>query len=233
MRVHPRRFNTVYAVSFMVGSSCFVLGSVPAYARAVGGVADAVTYFIGSIFFTLASYGQLVQAQSPQLAADAETSDDERASARLVGWRPHDLNWLAAATQFPGTLFFNVTTFAAITQGLSAAETDQQVWRPDFYGSILFLVASAFALAGMGRGWRLWSERDSPWWWTNWLNMMGSIFFMLSAIGAYVIKSSGELVNLHWATGGTFLGALCFFLGAWLMIPSFTRAAVAARDTPA
>ncbi len=225
MRVHPARFNTTYAASFMVGSALFVLGSVPAYATAVGAVPDAVTYFLGSIFFTLASYGQLVQSQSPALAADAPVDPEQRHPARLVGWRPRDLNWLAAATQFPGTLFFNVTTFAAITQGLSAAEADQQVWRPDFFGSVLFLVASGFALAGMGKPWRQWSGRGVPWWWTNWLNMIGSVFFMVSAIGAFVVPTSGELLNLRWATGGTFAGAVCFFVGAWLMIPSFSKAA--------
>ena len=37
---------------FMVGSACFVLGSVPAYLNAVGGWVDGVTYFVGSLFFT-------------------------------------------------------------------------------------------------------------------------------------------------------------------------------------
>ena len=52
MLVRPARLNALIAWLFMVGSACFVLGSVPAYANAVGGTVDGVTYFVGSIFFT-------------------------------------------------------------------------------------------------------------------------------------------------------------------------------------
>ena len=65
MTVRPARLNAAIAWLFMVGSACFVLGSVPAYLDAVGGWLDGITYFVGSIFFTSASYCQLVQAQSP------------------------------------------------------------------------------------------------------------------------------------------------------------------------
>ena len=60
--MRPVRLNTATASLFVVGSACFVLGSVPAYLNAVGGVADGVTYFVGSIFFTAASFLQLLQA---------------------------------------------------------------------------------------------------------------------------------------------------------------------------
>ena len=67
MRVRPARLNSTIAWLFMVGSACFVAGSVPAYVNAVGGWVDGVTYFVGSIFFTSASYAQLVQSQSPAM----------------------------------------------------------------------------------------------------------------------------------------------------------------------
>ena len=44
-----------------------MLGSVPAYVSAVGGLVDGITYFVGSIFFTSASLLQLLQAQSPAM----------------------------------------------------------------------------------------------------------------------------------------------------------------------
>jgi hypothetical protein len=40
---------------------------VPAYVNAVGATADSITYFIGSIFFTAASFNQLLQAQTPAM----------------------------------------------------------------------------------------------------------------------------------------------------------------------
>ncbi len=46
-----------------------------------------------------------------------------------------------------------------------------------------------------------------------------SIFFGLSAIGAYVVPSTGELLNAALANSGTFLGAVGFFVGAALLLP--------------
>src|SRR5512132_580243 len=98
----------------MLGASCFALGAIPAYVHAVGVVADASTFFVGSIFFTSASYCQLVQAQSPGMTGVDEQRQHTRIQALPWVWRPRDKNWLAAATQFPGTLFFNISTLAAI-----------------------------------------------------------------------------------------------------------------------
>jgi hypothetical protein len=61
--MRPVRLNAAIASLFVSGSACFVLGSVPAHINAIGGFADGVTYFIGSIFFTTASFLQLVQVQ--------------------------------------------------------------------------------------------------------------------------------------------------------------------------
>ena len=44
MRVRPVRLNGAVAGLFVVGSFCFVLGSVPAYVSLVGGFVDDVTY---------------------------------------------------------------------------------------------------------------------------------------------------------------------------------------------
>jgi len=134
----------------MIGSAGFAVGSVSAYASAVGATADAVTFFVSSIFFTLASFGQLVQSQSPAMAATGSAHDDERQPVRLAAWLPHDRAWLAAAIQFPGTLFFNATTFRGIFTAASSSQYDQVVWRPDFFGSVLFLVSSAFAIPSIG-----------------------------------------------------------------------------------
>ena len=229
MRLRPRRFNTAVGALFMIGSVGFALGSVPAYATAAGATADAATFFISSIFFTLASFGQLVQAQSPALAPTETARAQERQPVRLRAWLPHDRDWLAAVTQFPGTLFFNSTTALALVQGLSAQQHDRVVWRPDFYGSVLFLVSSTYAILALGRflSWR----PGSPFWRIAWLNMIGSIAFMASAIGAYVLPKTGVELSPVWANSGTFAGAVCFFVGAWLMIPAWKTAVRAA--TPA
>src|SRR5215212_4809253 len=165
----------------MLGASCFALGAIPAYVRAVGANADAMTFFVGSIFFTSASFCQLVQAQSPGMTGVDERRQHARVRTLPWAWRPHDKNWLAAATQFPGTLFFKSSTLAATVHNLSAAAADKHVWRPDIFGSVLFLVASAYAVSALGVGFWGLRLRDLPWW-IAWLNMVGSVGFMASAI---------------------------------------------------
>jgi hypothetical protein len=177
---------------FMVGASCFALGAVPAYANAVGAAADATTFFVGSIFFTTASYCQLVQAQSPGMTGVDERRQHVRVRALPWSWLPRDKNWLAAATQFPGTLFFNISTFAATLHNLTAAEADRHVWRPDIFGSVLFLVASAYAISALGEGFRHLRLRSLPWS-IAWLNMLGSVAFMASALASFVLPSTDAM----------------------------------------
>jgi hypothetical protein len=219
VQARPVRLNAIVATLFMVGSACFALGSVPAYASAVGALPTAVTYFVGSLFFTSASFGQLLQAQTPAMAPEART-EAVAAPLRARAWLPHDRGWRAAATQFPGTLFFNASTAWAIVQNLSVTEVDQHVWRPDLFGSLLFLVSSGYALLALGGAWRRWVPTSWPWW-IGWLNMAGSIAFMASAIAAYVVPTTGAVVNPAWADGGTLVGAICFFVGAALMLPAW------------
>jgi hypothetical protein len=225
--VTPHRLNTVMAVLFMIGSFGFALGSTSFYASAVGPTPDAVTFFISSIFFTTASFLQLLQSQSPDMQPTGTGRDHERGKVRLFAWRPHDKAWIAAAAQFPGTLFFNGTTFWAMTIAVSNSQYDKVVWRPDFFGSILFLVSSAFAILALGRLFT-WRPRESAWW-VAWLNMFGSVAFMASAIGAFVIPRTDSAIDLTLADRGTWVGAVCFFFGALLAIPAFRRAGEAAR----
>ena len=49
MTVRPVRLNAVIAWLFILGSACFVLGSVAAYVSTVGGPVDGVTYVAGSV----------------------------------------------------------------------------------------------------------------------------------------------------------------------------------------
>ena len=226
MTVRPARLNAAIAWLFMVGSACFVAGSVPAYANAVGGTVDGITYFVGSIFFTSASFCQLVQSQSPATTGVDAVAQHVPAEVRLLGWLPHDRNWLAAASQFPGTLFFNISTFAALTHNATAAESDRYVWRPDLFGSVLFLVASTYGILAVSRHF-LSAETASLPWWIAWINMLGSVLFMASALASYVLPSADEVVNTRISVAGTLFGAVCFLVGAALMLPAWRRDLVA------
>ena len=226
VRLTPAGLNTVVATLFGIGSACFVLGSVPAYLDAVGGTADGVTFFVGSLFFTAASTGQLVQAQTPALADASPDTEHRPAHPRWFAWRPSDRAWVAAATQFPGTLFFNVSTFAALAHNATVTREDHYVWRPDIYGSTLFLVSSTYAVlavSGAARPADRLPVRIAR------VNLLGSVLFMASALASYVLRDGTDL-NEGVAVAGTLLGAACFLIGAVLMLPAWQLAL--RRSTP-
>ena len=123
-------------------------------------------------------------------------------------------------------MFFNISTLAALVHNATVKQQDRRIWRPDFYASTLFLVASVFAILAIRR-FLSFRPRSLPWW-IAWLNMIGSILFMASALASYVLPRTGELINSQISIIGTLLGALCFLLGAVLMFPAWSHAI---RDT--
>src|SRR5215213_7590753 len=104
MTLRPAGLNKAIACLFIVGSALFLLGSVPAYVNAVGATADSITYFIGSIFFTAASFSQFLQAQTPAMTeVDADSQyrralSDSRLGCLMIGiGLPPSHNFLARA----------------------------------------------------------------------------------------------------------------------------------------
>ncbi len=214
----PVHLNAAIAWLFIAGSACFVLGSVPAFVNAVGGQVDGITYFVGSLFFTSASFLALLQAQTPAMTSADLHTGTVPATVRWWSWLPHDRAWLAAISQFAGTLYFNVSTFAALVHNATVTELDRRVWRPDFVGSTLFLAASVLAILAIGRFWSV-RPRSVPWR-IAWLNMLGSILFMGSALASYVLPS-GDVVSTRVSVVGTMLGAVCFLIAAALLFPAW------------
>src|SRR5437764_10253602 len=92
------------AVCFALGSTCFLVGPFPGYVQLVGESADAVTFFVGSILFTLGG------ALQSWLAWSGRRSPGGGAAL-----------W-AALVQSAGTLFFNVTTYQAMHTALASSE---------------------------------------------------------------------------------------------------------------
>jgi hypothetical protein len=114
--------------------------------------------------------------------------------------------------------FFNISTFVATAHNLTVAQADRHVWRPDIFGSILFLVASALAISALGVG--LWRLRSLPWS-IAWINMVGSVAFMASALASFVLPRTDAMIDIPLANAGTFLGAVCFLLAAALLLPAW------------
>jgi hypothetical protein len=201
LRTRDRGLMWRVALLFMVGSFCFALGSFPLYAQNVDPGTVGMTFFVGSIFFTSASAGQLLQTR------------------RDGGGR---LLLRSAQVQLLGTLFFNLSTWDAMRDSLDTEQTNRLVWAPDLFGSIAFLVASHLAWLAVCH--RLWCvRRDEVDWWIAALNYVGSIWFMLSAIGSVTLTTTGQELNTTIVNSGTFLGAVCFLVGAYLLLPARSR----------
>ena len=173
-------------ILFMVGSACFAVASLPG-ASDLSDRVVAVTYFVGSIFFTTAAFEQLrtARGQGNEVAA--------------------------ALVQFAGTLFFNVTTFAGMIERLDAHQADLLVWSPDALGSVCFLGSSVLAEIAVW-GPLVPARRSAS------LNLVGSVAFGISAVAAYVIPNTDELLNAALATSMTLVGALCFFWAARVLV---------------
>lgn len=203
-------------IFFAVGSAFFALGAVPGYAGAVGARADAITFFTGSLFFTSAAFLQYRES------VDSAGGGPSRGWRRVFAYHPRQIDWWATAVQLVGTLYFNVSTAAAVQVDLSAQAAHQHVWRPDAIGSACFLVASGLAWFEVCHGWIAWSPRSLGWWITA-LNLMGSIAFGGSAVAGYIVPATGQIRNVQLSNLGTLIGALCFLVGAVLLLPERTE----------
>ncbi len=191
-------------VLFGIGSVLFGLGSLPLFFDNVAAATTASTFFVGSLFFTTAAALQYAESRVVQVGRTA------------------------SFVQLAGALFFNISTLAATLGTLSTQQEERLVWAPDVYGSIAFLVASTLA-------WRLVHGEHHGWWqgsvdwWVARVNLLGSVAFGLAAAGAFVLPTTGEPANIRWVNGGTFLGAVCFLVGAALVVVTSVRH----RETPA
>jgi len=190
---------------FAIGSSLFAIGAVLASIPGVAHPIPGVTFFTGSIFFTTAALIQWLLSGRP----------------RFAGWSGADASdWWSAAVQFVGTLFFNVSTFAAILD-LSLLGEVRHVWRPDVFGSAAFLLSSVLAIIACTDRDRLWDPAARSWK-VAWLNMFGSVAFGVSAVAARIPLETGTVANPMLDNLGTFLGALGFLGAALVTAPQRT-----------
>ncbi|MWB98216.1 YrhK family protein [Agromyces seonyuensis] len=189
------------AWGFATGSCCFFVAALPWFAAWAGPVGAGWVFFVGSILFTAAGFVQL--SLSGRRPPRPGTEPADRA------------DWFAAAVQFVGTLCFNVSTGVALAAAIADPTRLGAGWRPDAVGSIAFLVASALAVVATRDRGRLW-DPDARTWHGTWLNLLGSIAFGVSAVGAYVVPTTDTLLSAFWANLGTLIGALCFLAAALL-----------------
>jgi YrhK-like protein len=179
------------AVGFAIGATCFFVGPFPGFVELVGQGADGVVFFVGSVFFTLAAGLELREA-----------------TLRLGRWASNP-SWWSAAVQFAGTLLFNLNTFGAMQDGLSTQQQNRLVFAPDLFGSACFLISGVLA-------YRVATGPEST---MAAVNLAGCVLFGISAVASYVVPSSGSVLDLAAVNWCTALGALCFFIGAVMLLP--------------
>ena len=198
------------ALGFGIGSMLFGAGSVLALCDVAPLIANVV-YAIGAVFFTTAAAVQWQQA------ADYRP---------VQPWK--DADWLASVIQFVGTLCFNVMTIRGVILAADPSRLPYgRVWTPDVVGSAMFLISSWIAWRPQVRRHRheVMGDRSRL---ICLANLIGSIFFAVSAWGA-MLRPSGDLTSVYWASMGTLLGAIGFLVAS---IALFPRKGERAEATP-
>ena len=183
------------ALCFALGSTCFLVGPFPGYASLVGSTVVGLTFFVGSILFT-AGGGLQTWLAAP---------DRHEAGAGRAGW------W-AAVIQSAGTLFFNATTFQALSTLPSQTDYDRLVWRPDALGSVCFLVSGVIAYRASARH-GLWPARGTR---AGGAGRQPPRLRVLRDLRGRRLSrpSTGSILDLAWANWNTALGAACFLVCA-------------------
>ena len=182
---------------FAIGSTLFAVATLPSLSALAGAGLVNLLCFVGSWFFTFAGWMQLVLS-GPALR----------------------IGWLSAATQFAGTILFNISTGASLWAHAVKPER-RLVWAPDATGSLAFLVSGALGVVAVTTVVGVF-ELKSRDWRAEWINMIGCVAFGVSALGAFVTKS-GVTEDALLANVGTFIGALCFLAAAMLVLPRRAR----------
>ena len=209
----PRRASWWIGVLFAIGSTCFLVGPFPGFVALVGTAADAMVFFVGSIFFTSAAALLWLETINADRGPGME-----RGRLRVVTFEPHRIDWWSTGVQLVGTLFFNVDTFRALQEGLDARAYDRLVWTPDLLGSACFLISGYLAYAEVCGGY-LWTRQRTLEWKIAVVNLVGCIAFGISALAAFWVPSQGSVVDLAATNGFTAFGGLCFLVGAVLLLP--------------
>jgi hypothetical protein len=203
------------AMLFMTGSALFAAGAAGGLAGARLVASSGRIFFLGSLFFTTAAYLQLLEVVN-----EPDPLTKKRPPTSLWRWEPHKIGWWAVVVQLLGTFLFNASTFEAMSM-LDPAAEERLVWAPDAIGSICFLVASYLAYAEACRRWLCWQSRNVSWWVVS-INLLGSVGFGVSAVASIVIVQTGDMLDPFVANFWTLVGAICFFGGAYLLLPEMT-----------
>ncbi len=211
-----RRLGWWAGLLFVIGAACFALASLPAVASRLDPRAVGMTFVVGAVFFTSAAALQHLQTLRAARAV-APGAPATTAHVRRMLAEPRRLDWWVTFVQLCGTVFFNVTTIAALNDALDTPQQIARVWAPDAIGSACFLIASYLAILEVCHGAWCRSGGDIGRRIAR-LNMLGSVFFGISAVTSFIVPATGEVLDAEATNATTFLGAACFLVGAALLM---------------
>ena len=194
---------------------CFLVAPLPTFFEWVGARTDSGVFFVGSLFFTTAAALQWLATIHADTEAGTPSSGE---STRVLAWEPRRIDFWSSGVQLLGTLFFNVTTFRALTTAVDQPSYDHVVWRPDAFGSVCFLVSGYLAYVEVAGGLlsRVPLTREGA---VVSVNLFGCVAFGVSAVAGYVLPATGEVVDVTLADAATSVGAFGFLVGALLLLP--------------
>ena len=206
----PRDPGWWIAITFILGSVLFCVGAILPFTSGLSTAVTNVVYLVGSSLYLVGALIQFIQGRRMKI-----NHRDDRSAMRHLA----NKNSRAAGIQAIGALLFQTSMTGALIRSLSIAEQERIIWVPDLFGALCFLIASSmfFTLRypiqhrqGNSR-----SARELAM-----MNIVGSAFFVASALGAYIVPLTDQSIYPQIANLGTFAGAVLFLLSSIPGLPA-------------
>ncbi len=210
----PHRLGWWLWLIFMLGSLCFVYGSMGlVWPPGPGPTVINLSFFIGSLFFTVGCSLQLLEAIN---APPAPLPGEPPAPVlwRWWAWRPRDIAWLLAAVQLVGALLFNMNTYDGTLSWSAWGRADEMVWTPGILGGLCFMVAGWLGVVEVCHRPVCLRPRALDWW-IGLFNTLGALGFFLNGVFGFQWPQDWPDLS-NWAL---FLGSLFFLAGTHLLLP--------------
>jgi len=209
----PRDSGWWIASTFIVGSVLFGLGAafplIPNFPVEI----INVVYLAGSSLYLIGAVIQAVQGRKMAI----NDRDDPAATRRFA-----DRNSRGAIIQAFGAVLFQTSMTGTLIRSLSTMQQESVIWAPDLVGAVCFVIASTVFFTLRYPIQQRQDNRQSARFLAL-LNIIGSAFFVLSAVGAYIVPLTDQTLYPQIANIGTFVGAIFFFLSSIPGLPPKTK----------
>lgn len=200
----PRDSGWWIAITFIVGSILFGLGAIFPLIPGFPIEIINIVFLVGSSLYLVGAGIQAVQGRRMKIN-DRGDAKDVRAFANR--------NSRGAFIQAFGAILFQTSMTGALINSLSTTQQERIIWAPDLIGAVCFVTASSifFSLNYPIQQRQEDAENAKL---LALFNIIGSAFFVLSALGAYIVPLTDESIYPAVANIGTFIGAIFFFISS-------------------